>query len=116
ADVTVLVRGVALRDDEALNAGQRAELARSALECGGSAAAFKAVANAAALQEWPALERRPALDGLPRLGHLHEHAVLVPHDVAAFAIDLAHSGSVTISGANEPTTSSCPSREQTTPG
>src|SRR5258708_7555442 len=64
------------------------------------------------------LERRsdeplPYFTSLTGLVDPDDHAVLVTHDTAALAIG---SHRVTTTGAYEPTTSSCPSREQITPG
>src|SRR5207237_424162 len=61
-------------------------------------------------------EKTPIL--LPRFTRLldaHDRAVLPPHRPPPLAVDHV-SSRVTRSGAKEPTTSSCPSREQTTPG
>src|SRR6266542_6444098 len=55
------------------------------------------------------------LPRLPRLLHAHDRAVLPPHRPPPLAVDHV-SSRVTRSGAKESTTSSCPSREQTTPG
>src|SRR6185436_14698883 len=56
------------------------------------------------------------LDGHAALGHADERAVFPAHNAALLAVDHGHRNSVIITGANEPTISSCPSREQTTPG
>ncbi len=55
------------------------------------------------------------LTRLPRLLDAHERPVLPPHHPPPLAVDHANPR-VTMTGAYEPTTSSCPSREQTTPG
>src|SRR5438874_9360859 len=51
-------------------------------------------------------ERVAILDRLPRFAHRDRRSVLAANDATKFAIDLAHR--VTITGANEPTASSCP--------
>ena len=60
------------------------------------------------------LEQLPFFHRHAALAHANERAVFPAHDGSTLAID--HEKRVTITGANEPTTSSCPSREQTTPG
>src|SRR5687767_7268083 len=61
-----------------------------------------------------ALEVLPLLDRDATLGHADQRSVLPSRDHSLLAID--HRNSVSITGAKEPTTSSCPSREQMTPG
>ena len=58
------------------------------------------------------LEDAALLDRLARFADDHHAAVLPPRDAATLAVD----HSVIITGAADPTASSCPSREQTTPG
>src|SRR5687768_1441044 len=60
----------------------------------------------------PARERLPVFDRYTTLGYTHDRAVLPTRNCPTFAVDHR----VTISGAEQGTTSSCPSREQITPG
>ena len=56
----------------------------------------------------------PAFDRLACFSDVDPHPVFEPRDAPELAIDLSHR--VIITGANDPTASSCPSREQITPG
>src|SRR5439155_15448064 len=67
--------------------------------------------------EWLHGECRPVVDGLPCFAYAHQVLSLATDDAAPLSIDLLHANSaVTRSGAWEATKSSCPSREQMTPG
>ena len=62
-------------------------------------------------------KRRPVLHRLPSLVDAYEATSFAAHRASPFAIELAHKISdVMITGALEPTYSSCASREQITPG
>ena len=63
-----------------------------------------------------AREENPILDRFAGLGGPDHGPVLVAETAPALLVSLTHQKTVRISGASDPTTTSCPSLEQTTPG
>src|SRR5205823_117467 len=128
-DAVVSMNGDPFADDESLDAGGVADLDSRELDL------LKGAADALVRQghgveprpararradeggrpsiiDWRRRGRLAVLDRLARFTDRQQAPVLVPHDAAHFAIDHR----VTMTGADDPTASSCPSREQITPG